>query len=325
MTIMENLVDFALEKRYESIKRLGDRLDGFSTLINWERFRTVVGDLYRNQTEEGGRPNIDIVLMVKMQVLQSMYSLSDPELERQANDRISFMKFLGYPNKVPDQTTVWYFRERLAKTGKDKEIWDELQRQLDAQCLKIKKGTIQDATFITSDPGHASTNTPRGDAAKTRRSRDGTWAIKGKKSYFGYKLHTKEDCDFGLIRALEVTTASTHDSQIDLSNEGEVIYRDRGYFGTGTKGFNATMQRGVRGHPIGIRDVLRNARISRIRSPGERPYAVIKNVFHSAHTRVTTVLRVHTKMLFSAFCFNLFQLATLKKQGVLERMLSTKN
>ena len=136
---MENLVNFALEKRYESIKRLGDRLDGFSTLINWERFRTVVGDLYRNQTGEGGRPNIDIVLMVKMLVLQSMYSLSDPELERQANDRISFMKFLGYPNKVPDQTTVWYFRERLAKTGKDKEIWDELQRQLDAQCLKIKK------------------------------------------------------------------------------------------------------------------------------------------------------------------------------------------
>ncbi|WML67074.1 MAG: hypothetical protein METHP_00600 [Methanoregula sp. SKADARSKE-2] len=78
-------------------------------------------------------------------------------------------------------------------------------------------------------------------------------------------------------------------------------------------------------HPIGIRDVLKNARISRILSPGERPYAVIKNVFHSAHTRVTTVLRVYTKMLFSAFCFNRFQLATLKKQGVLERMLSTKN
>jgi len=322
---MENLVDFALEKRYESIKRLGDRLDGFSTLINWERFRTVVGDLYRNQTGEGGRPNIDIVLMVKMLVLQSMYNLSDPELERQANDRISFMKFLGYPGKIPDQTTVWYFRERLAKTGKDEAIWEELQRQLDAKGLKIRKGTIQDATFITADPGHASADTPRGDAAKTRRSRDGTWTKKNKKSYFGYKLHTKEDCDFGLIRALEVTTASRHDSQIDLSNKGEVIYRDRGYFGTETKGFNATMQRGVRGHPIGIRDILRNARISKIRSPGERPYAIIKNVFHSTHTRVTTVLRVHAKMVFSAFSFNLFQLATLKKQGVLERMLSIKS
>jgi IS5 family transposase len=77
------------------------------------------------------------------------------------------------------------------------------------------------------------------------------------KSYFGFKLHTKEDCDFGLIRSLQTTTASVHDSQIDLSEEGEVVYRDRGYFGAEPKGFDATMQRGVRGHPIGIRDILR--------------------------------------------------------------------
>ena len=79
---------------------------------------------------------------------------------------------------------------------------------------------------------------------------------KGKKSYFGYKLHTKEDYNFGLIRALEVTTASTHDTQVDLSEEGEVVYRDPGYFGATSNGFNATRQRGVRGHPIGIRDKL---------------------------------------------------------------------
>ena len=114
-----------------------------------------------------------------------------------------------------------------------------------------------------------------------------------------------------------MTTASTHDTQVDLSEEGEVVYRDRGYFGATSNGFNATMQRGVRGHPIGIRDQLRNARISRIRSPGERPYAVIKNVFHSTHTRVTTVLMVHVKMLFAAFTFDLYQLVILRKQGVI--------
>ena len=130
---METLVDFALEERYKSIKQLGDRLEEFSTLIEWECFRTVVGDIYQNRSEQGGRPNMGIVLMVKMLVLQSMYNLSDPELERQANDRISFMKFLGFPEKIPDQTTVWYFWERLAKTGKDKVIWQELQRQLDAK------------------------------------------------------------------------------------------------------------------------------------------------------------------------------------------------
>lgn len=70
--------------------------------------------------------------------------------------------------------------------------------------------------FITADPGHATADTPRGDDAKTRRSKDGTWTKKGKKFYFGYKLYTKEDCDFGLIRALEVTSASIHDNLVDF-------------------------------------------------------------------------------------------------------------
>jgi IS5 family transposase len=137
---MENLVDFALQERYKNIKKLGDRLDEFSTLGDWGSFRQVVGDIYTNTTEQGGRPNMDIVLMVKLLVLQSIYNLSDPELERQANDRISFMKFLDFPEKIPDQTTVWYFRERLAKTGKDKAIWKELQRQLEVKGLEIRKG-----------------------------------------------------------------------------------------------------------------------------------------------------------------------------------------
>ena len=54
-----------------------------------------------------------------------------------------------------------------------------------------------------------------------------------------------------MIRAPEVTTASTHDSQIDLSEEGEVVYRDRGYSGVQAEDFNATMQRGVRGYRSG--------------------------------------------------------------------------
>ncbi|CAD7770340.1 hypothetical protein FHEFKHOI_00800 [Candidatus Methanoperedenaceae archaeon GB50] len=48
-----------------------------------------------------------------------------------------------------------------------------------------------------------------------------TWAKKNSKSYFGYKLHSKMDTEHGLIRDIETTTASVHDSQIDLSEEGE--------------------------------------------------------------------------------------------------------
>jgi len=49
------------------------------------------------------------------------------------------------------------------------------------------------------------------------------------------------------------------------------VYRDRGYFRADSKGFNATMQRGVRGHPIGIRDILRNKRIQKNDLPVRDP------------------------------------------------------
>ena len=67
--------------------------------------------------------------------------------------RLSFMEFLGYPEPFPDSSTIWLFRERMAKTGKNAIVWAELQRQLDAMGLEVKTGTIQDATFIEADPG----------------------------------------------------------------------------------------------------------------------------------------------------------------------------
>ena len=254
--------------------------------------------------------------MVKLLVLQSMYGLSDPELERLTNDRISFLKFFGFPEKIPDQSTIWYFRERLIKKKKLELIWEELRRQENVLGLKIRKGTIQDATFITADPGHAPADKPCGNLAKTRRSKEGTWTKKSK-SYFGFKVHSKEDCDYGLIWEIQTSTASLHDRQIDLSKEGEVVYRDKGYFGVKPLGFDATMKRDVRNHPIGIWDKLRNKRIARKRSPGERPYAVIKTVFKSAHTMVTTIVRVHAKMIFAAMGLNISHIRTFKHRGVI--------
>ncbi len=257
---------------------------------------------------------MDPVLMVKLLVLQAWYGLSDPELERQASNRIDFMHFLGFPEKAPDYSTVWRFRERLAETGRDKLVWDELQRQLDEKGLKVKKGVVQDASFITADPGHARLDKPRGDEAKTRRGRDGSWSVKCGKSYYGYKLHMKMDLGHGLIRELEASTASVHDSRVDLSLPGEVVYRDKGYQGVEPRGWDATMRRGARGHPLGIRDLLRNRRINRKRCPGERPFAVIKRVFGSGHVLVTSLDRVRVKLVFACLCFNLLQLGRLGGQ-----------
>jgi IS5 family transposase len=247
--------------------------------------------------------------MVKLLVIPQWYGLSDEETEREAVDRLSFRRFLGYPDRIPDSTTIWLFRDRL-KSGKDKLIWAELQRQLNEAGLRVRKGVAQDASFITADPGQSSSK-PRGGDALTHRSRDGDWAKRLKESVFGYKVHVKTDLDYGLVRAVEATTASVHDSRVDLSLPGEVVYRDKGYFGVVPRGWNATMRRDVRGHPLGVWDRLRNSRIGSKRRPVERVFAVLKRVFWSGHMLVTTVDWVRVKMVFSCFCFDLLQLGTL--------------
>jgi IS5 family transposase len=253
--------------------------------------------------------------MFKILILQQWYGLSDLEVERQMADRISFMAFLGFPDPFPDSRTIWLFKERMAKTQKDVAVWAELQRQLDSMGLQVKRGTIQDATFIEADPGKF--KKPRGKDAKTRRSRDGTIAKKGNEFHFGYKLHQKTDIDYSLIREIETTTASLHDSQVDLSEAGEVVLRDRGYFGAQAKGIDYTMKRRTTEKPLGDLDKERNRLISILRSPGERPHAVIKRVFGAGRVLATTVQRVGVIMMVTAFAFNLYQLCTLKNAKII--------
>ncbi len=149
----------------------------------------------------------------------------------------------------------------------------------------------------------------------TRRSKDGTWAKKGSVSHFGHKIHTEQGTDVPLIRQFVVTTASLHDSQVDLGIPGIPNYRDKGYFGSGTRGVDATMDKASRNHPLTIDQVRRNLRISRKRSPGERPYSVMKRIFHGGHVFVTMVRRVRVKATFLCLGYNLLTLLTLKKQG----------
>ncbi len=309
---MKNLTDFALLQEYERVKDLGDKLVAIGGRLNWEGFRPTLEAMYKNNTESGGRPNLDVIVMLKSLFIQQLYSLSDEQLEREIADRISFRVFLGTTENVPDSTTIWKFRERLAENGVDKEVFGEMQRQLDAMNLKVQKGIMQDATFITADPGHAKADTPRGNEAKTRRSKDGAWAKKGSKSFFGYKLHDCMDEKFGLIRRIEVTAADVHDSQVDLAEEGEVRYADKGYFGAKTEGYDAAMKRATRGHPLSYEDEMRNRRISSKRSPVERPYAFIKCVCKAGHVAVTTISRVKVKMIITGIVFNVYHLASAK-------------
>jgi IS5 family transposase len=49
------------------------------------------------------------------------------------------------------------------------------------------------------------------------RSRDGSFAQKDGKNFFGYKQHSSHGVDMPLVRESVITSASVHDSQVDLS------------------------------------------------------------------------------------------------------------
>ena len=87
-------------------------------------------------------------------------------MEKETRDRISFMNFLGYPERLPDRNTIWYFRERLSKTGKDRLVFNQIRDQIMAKRKRIKKGTMQDASFIEANKGEYGKH--RGDDANTR-------------------------------------------------------------------------------------------------------------------------------------------------------------
>ena len=119
LCIMNSFVIWALQQVKKKNNKTGNRLLEISDKIDWVPIRNRLDEMYNNKSEKGGRPNSDVILMFKILILQQWFGLSDLEVERQIADRLSFMEFLGYPEPFPDSSTIWLFRERMAKTGKD--------------------------------------------------------------------------------------------------------------------------------------------------------------------------------------------------------------
>ena len=360
-----NIANYGLYEKYNEFSGYGDRLSEMGSMINWEQLRPLLGDLYASNTAQGGAPNYDPVLMVKILFLQSVYNPVDDGIERELHNRIDFMHFLNFPDRIPDSRTVWFFRERLSSTGKDKAIWKNIWGQFDKKGITVKKGTVQDAASVESDPGKHGKNKPpepedpvtmpavdmqtpvrekpdngkrkltgeerrqagvraaenkrnRRDGrkySKTGRSEDGTWAEKGNRSHSGYRMHTDQGTDIPLIKEFAVTTASLHGSKIDPGMPGITDYRDKGYSGKDTCGRDGTMDRASGNHPLTIDKIRRNRRITKKRSPGERPYSVIKRIFNGGHVSVTVVRRVRVKAMFMCSGYNLFTPVSMENRG----------
>lgn len=320
---------FVLKEQYGKVKGLGDRLALMKEQIDWDPFVPLVKSVFYDNDVDGGRPHTDELVVVRSMLLQAWYGLSDEELEFQIHDRLSFRNFLGFPERIPDFTTVWKVRERLKKAGVDKKIWKELQRQLDDKGYKVKGGVIQDASFIEADLGRKrywkekkakkkGRKVEYSEKQKSHMDRDGSFSVKHGQVHYGYKSHVKLDVGHHLVRDLDVTTASVHDGDVDLVEEGDgLAYRDKGYFGKKLKAVNIvdkTMKRATRKRKLNKTEKKRNRAISRVRSPGERPFGVVKRVFNGARTFVKKIERVEIKEMFKYFAFNLYQLVTLEKK-----------
>lgn len=301
---MNTLTDFALKEKYSKVKKLRSRLDEINKLFDWEKFAA----LFPTRETAVGRPEYSRVLMIKCLLLQSWHGISDEELEYQLYNRLDFQQFLGYPKNIPDYSTIWRFREYLTENDILDEIWAEQKRQLAQHNIVVKEGKIQDATFIEAEPGKKNSGMGDRQMAKTSRSRDGSWAKKGKKSHFGFKSHTKVSCGAKIIEEVAVTTATTHDGHIDLAHEDDVIYRDRVYHGFKTKAKgDGTMKKGK----LTPLERIRNKRISRKRKTGEHPYATIHRSFKGGTTKLTTVARVFVQQVFVCMAYNLHRLRFL--------------
>ena len=66
---MDSFRFYLLRELYKDIEKLGDRLAEIEPLIDWARFRPTIQSLFDNQGPQGGRPNVDPVVMVKLLVL----------------------------------------------------------------------------------------------------------------------------------------------------------------------------------------------------------------------------------------------------------------
>nr|WP_269746446.1 transposase [Leptospira noguchii] len=89
--------------------------------------------------------------MFKIIVLQKLYNLSDRQTEYQINDRFTFQRFLGVGEheKLPDEKTIWVYRERLIREGSDRILFSKLSYWIQRSGFELKAGAIVDATIIS--------------------------------------------------------------------------------------------------------------------------------------------------------------------------------
>jgi IS5 family transposase len=99
-----------------------------------------------------GEPAWPPVALFKALLISICYDLSDVKLAEALDDRSSFRRFCGFSSfePTPERTTFVRFRKALVERQLDKLLFEAITAQLKAEAIRVKTGTLVDATIIAS-------------------------------------------------------------------------------------------------------------------------------------------------------------------------------
>jgi transposase, IS5 family len=281
------------------VRRRGKKsewLDRLEAALDWSALETIVEGVYASR--EGGLA-YPLLTYVKLLLLQQWYGLSDEGLEAAVDDRLSFRRFAGIPlsESVPDHSSVWRFREELAKRGLAERLLAEVNRQLDARGLILRRGTLIDATILD-----AAVRPPKGDAGEVSASDpQAGWTRKNGKSRFGYKAHVAVDEGSGIVRTATMTSADVHDSVMGdglVQGDEQAVYADKAYdseerrAGLRERGIEPRiMYQARRNRPLKPWQTWFNRAVAPVRAGVERVFGTMKRAYGYRRARYRGLAR----------------------------------
>jgi len=296
--------------------RQRDDLAAISQLIDWARIDAVLAPVVSQARK--GEPGWPPLVLFRALLLQRWHDLSDEALEANLFDRLSFQRFCGLSlgDDVPDHSTIWRFREKLAGAGLGDALFGELQGQLEARNVLVKQGTLIDATLIK-----AAARRPRMEEGRTSPTDpDARFGANNERGRFefGYKGHIAMDEGSGLVRSQKLTSANIQEIDVAASlvagDEAEVL-ADRAYDGARLRDHlaargvgNGVMKRSQKGKPLSSAEIARNHAIAPRRRRIEPVFGTLKRIYRMSRMRYFNQARNALAFGLALFAYNLRRL-----------------
>ena len=173
-------------------------LDDLRGLIDWSPIEDRLSVI---SCAPKGEPAWPPLALFKAMLLSVWYDLSDVKLAEALDDGASFRRFCGFSASelTPERTAFVRFRKALVRYGLDQPLFHEITGQLKAKAIKVKTGTLVDATII------ASASEEDGDAHWVKH--------KGKPAVHGFKAHVGADADTALVEEVSIIPANVVDER----------------------------------------------------------------------------------------------------------------